>query len=66
MILALSEVDSEIVQLVPPEVMLFDLEAYDDVWPTFDWIDLMGRLDVVAMINAYFVDVSAPNQTLLY
>lgn len=60
MILALSEVETEIVLLVPMEVMRFDLEAYDDVWPSFAMI-MMGRLDVVAMINAYFVDGLVPS-----
>lgn len=61
-----SEVGIEIVPLAQSAVVRFDLVAYDDVWLTFVMINRMDRLDVGAMIIAYFVDGLDPDQTSLY
>lgn len=65
--LAPSEVVIEIELIILIMMSVCDLVAYDDVRPTFvRTMRTYGRLDVVAMINAYFVDVLVLNQTLQY
>lgn len=67
MILAVSEVGIEIEQPTRLAVMGFDLVVYDDDGrPTFVMITNLVRLDVGAMISAYFVDASNQDQTLQY
>lgn len=67
MILAVSEVGIEIEQPTRLAVMEFDLVVYDDdVRPSFVMITNLVRLDVGAMISAYFVDASNQDQTSQY